>query len=245
MLALSKPWTTSRGMKRNVPAGTTSGPSSKRERELSLDDEEPVGVEMVDVRLRSALARAVGELRDDDLLGVDEYSRTTPWPIGDRLAVDTAGSRNDDEPGVAGGVVRSRLLIERRANSPQLVLAPGGVQAAYEVAEPAARDVDVEEPRRCVSRHREGVYDFGRDEHPGLGPRPVLTVLEPERELALEDEERLRVLRMDMEWRSDTTGSGTDFDDADLLDIGEERHPELTVSSDVLACDELDHRPAA
>jgi hypothetical protein len=83
------------------------------------------------------------------------------------------------------------------------------------------------------------VHDLGRDDHPGLGPYAMLAVLEPERELALEDEERLRVLRVDMERRSHAAGGRADLDGAELLDVCKEDYPELTVAGDALALADL------
>ena len=157
----------------------------------------------------------------------------------------TPSAADDDEPGIAGGVFRRRLLVECRANRPQLVLVSSGAETADEVAEPAARDMDVEEVRRAVPGDRERVHDLGRDEDPRLRARPMLSVLEPERELSVEDEERLRMSLVDVERRSDTTRCRANLRDADLLEIGEKRHTELPLARDALAVHDRDHRPAA
>jgi hypothetical protein len=67
----------------------------------------------------------------------------------------------------------------------------------------------------------------------------MLTVLEPERELASEDEERLRMLRVDVEWWSHAARGRADLDSAELLDVGEKDDPELTVTGDALAVADL------
>ncbi len=73
----------------------------------------------------------------------------------------------------------------------------------------------------------------------------MLAVLEPERELALEDEERLCVLRVDVQRRSYPARIGADLHDADLLDVRKESHSELSIAGDALAFADLDHEPAA
>jgi hypothetical protein len=211
---------------------------AKSECELSLDDDEPVGVMVMDVGLRSTFAGAVEELRHRELVSVHEQGRTPPGPIGDRLAFRPSRPANDDETGIAGSVLGSWLLVECSADCPELALVPCRVQAANEVAEPEARDVEIEEVHGSVPCHREGVHDLGRDEHPGLPLRPVLAVLEPEGELALEDEECLRVLRVDVERRSHA-GSRADLDGAELLDVSEKRDAELAVARDALALADL------
>ena len=102
-----------------------------------------------------------------------------------------------------------------------------------------------EEPRRPVARHLEGVHDLGRDERPGLGGDPMHAVLEPERELSLEDVYRLGVSCMDVERRLSPTGSSAHLDRGELLDVREERDAELLAAEDELAFADLDHVPAA
>ncbi len=216
----------------------------RRERELALDDEERVGVLAMDVQLCSTLAGAVGELGHRDLVGVDEQRCTLlGTAAGDRLARSRPGE--DDEPGVAGGVLGSGVLVEGGTSCPQLVLVACRVEAAHVVAEPGARDVEVEEVRALVPGHREGVHDLGRDEDPGLRSHAVLAVLEPEHELALEDEERLRVLPVEMERRSDASSCRPHLGGAELLHVREEGDAEPCFSRDALGLADLDHRPAA
>ena len=155
------------------------------------------------------------ELRHRELVGLDEQGRATsgrsaivspaplragkpappllggsvePTPL--RLAAD------DDETGIARRVLGRGLLVE------------SGRRATDVVAEARARGVEDEEPRRLVARHLESVDDLGRDERPGLGADPMLAIFEPERELALEDEQRLGMSCMDVERRFSPTGSG-------------------------------------
>ena len=178
------------------------------------------------------------------LVGVHEHGRAALGQVGDRLALLASCTADDDEARIAGGVLRRRLLVEGRAHRPQLVLVTGGVQAADEVAEAAARDVEVEEARGAVAGHRERVHDLGRDEHPRLGSHAVLAVLEPERELALEDEERLRVALVDVQ-RRHPARLRADLGDADLVEVGEERDAEPALAGDALSLAYLDHVPAA
>ena len=102
-----------------------------------------------------------------------------------------------------------------------------------------------EEPRRLSASHLECVHDVGRDERPGLGADPVHAILEPERELSLEDEQCLGVSCMDVERRSAPTRSGAHFDRSELLDVYEEPDIELFAAEDDLAFADLDHLPAA
>jgi hypothetical protein len=119
------------------------------------------------------------------------------------------------------------------------------VKTTHHVPEPAARNVEVEEARPFVTGHRERVHDLGRDEHPGPRPDAVLAVLEPERELALHDEEGLRVPRVGMERRTRVAVRiRADLDRADLLDVDEKGHV-ARVAGEALAVSDLDHDEAA
>src|SRR4029450_7084177 len=69
----------------------------------------------------------------------------------------------------------------------------------------------------------------------------MLAILEPERELSLEDIERLGVSCMDVERRFSPARSGTHFDRTELLDVREERDAELLAAEDDLAFADLDH----
>ena len=186
------------------------------ERELALDDEEPVRVLAVDVRLRSALAGAVVELGDRELVRLDEHGRATSRPVGDRVALRASRPPDDDEPGIGRDGVRRRPLIETPRDL-----------SAHVVAVARARRVEDEEPRRCVARHLDGVHDLGRDECPALRADPMHAILELERELSVEDVQRLAVSGMDVGRRLPPSGSGAHLDRGELLDVGEERDVEL------------------
>jgi hypothetical protein len=99
--------------------------------------------------------------------------------------------------------------------------------------------------RAYAACHLESMDDLGRDERPGLGTDPMYAILERERELSLEDEQRLGVSCMDVERRFSPTASGAHLDCAELLDVHEERDSELLVAEDDLAFADLDHVPAA
>ena len=72
------------------------------------------------------------------------------------------------------------------------------------------------------------MHDLRRHVHPGPCARPKLAVLEPDDELAFEDEEALGVAGMEVQRRSDAARLRADFDDSDLLDVDEERDAELS-----------------
>ena len=232
-LSLSKPWTTFGGMTRSVPAGRACEPVAEVERELAVDDEERVRVLAVHVPLRSALAGAVVELGDGDLVGLDEHGRAPSRPVGDRVALRASRPPDDDEPGIGRHGVRRRPLVE-----------PGHV-ATDVVAVARARGVEGEEPRRCVAGHLDRVHDLGRDECPALRADPMHAILELERELSLEHVQRLAVSGMDVRRRLPPPGSGAHVDRGELLDVDEERDVELPAPQDDLAFSDLDHVPAA
>ncbi len=102
-----------------------------------------------------------------------------------------------------------------------------------------------EVPRLSVACHLGGMDDPGRDECPALRADSMDAILEPERELAFEDVQRLGVSDMDMRRRRPPTASGTYSDHGKLLEVGEERHVELSAPEDELAFADLDHLPAA
>ena len=210
-----------------------AGTLAKGERELSFDDDEAVGVLVMDVRLRSALPWAVVELRDDDLVGVEEDGGAPSGPRGDRLAFLASRTADDDEARVSRRVLGRRLLVE------------SGRRAADIVAVSRVRGVEDEVPRRLVARHLESVDDPGGTTAQRLGADQVCSILEPKCELSLEDEQRLGVSRMDVERRSSPARSRTHFDRSELLDVHEERDAELLAVKDDLAFDDLDHEPAA
>ncbi len=138
------------------------------------------------------------------------------------------------------------MLVERSANCLQFVLVACGAEAADEVAEPRAGYVEVEEASRCVSRHRERVHDRRRDEHPRLGAHDTLLVLEPERELALEDEEAFGVPCVGVQRRNETAGLRPNLDQAELLEVGEQGNARpAALIRDALAFADLDHGGAA
>jgi hypothetical protein len=208
-------------------------PVAEVERELAVDDEEGVRVLAVHVPLRSTLARAVVELGDGDLVGLDEHGGAPPRPIGDRVALRASRPPDHDEPGIGGHGVRRRSLVE-----------PGHI-ATDVVAVTRARGVEGEEPRRCVAGHLDRVHDLGRDECPALRADPLHAILELERELSLEHVQRLAVSDMDVGRRLPPTGSSAHFDRSELLDVREERDAELPAAKDELAFADPDHVPAA
>ena len=205
--SLSKPCTTPGGNTTNVPAGSVCDPSAEVERELPLDDEERVRVLAVHVPLRSTLARAVVELGDGDLVGLDEHGCAPPWPVGDRFALRASHPPDHDEPGIGRHGVCRRPLVE-----------PGHI-ATDVVAVARARCVEDEEPRRIVASHLDRVYDLGRDECPALRADPMHAILELERELSLEHVQRLAVSSMDVGRRFPPSGSSAHVDRGELLDV--------------------------
>jgi hypothetical protein len=70
-------------------------------------------------------------------------------------------------------------------------------------------------------------------------------VLELQRELSLEDMERLGVPGVDVEGRSPPAGSGAGVDCSELLAVDEQRGRKLLSAKEKLAFADLDHRPAA
>ncbi len=70
-------------------------------------------------------------------------------------------------------------------------------------------------------------------------------VLELERELALDDVQRLAVSGMDVGRRLPPSGSGAHVHRGELLDVDEERDVELSAPEDDLAFADLEHVPAA
>ncbi len=216
------------------------------ERELPLDHEEPVGMVVMDVRLRATLTGAVGELRHDELVGLDEHSRTTPGPLGDPLTLRASRPSNDDEPGIAGGVLRNELQVEGGSHCATLLLVLRGVQPSHVVPESGARDVQVEEMRALFTRHHDRVHDVGRYEDPGVAADPVLAILETELELALHDVEGLGVGAVHVcRWHVPAVRPGANIRNGDLLELGEQHDVELAVTRDPLAFDDLDHDSAA
>ncbi len=70
-------------------------------------------------------------------------------------------------------------------------------------------------------------------------------ILELERELSLDDVQRLAVSSMDVGRRLPPSGSSAHVDHSELLDVDEQRDVELPASEDDLAFADLDHAPAA
>ncbi len=68
------------------------------------------------------------------------------------------------------------------------------------------------------------------------------TILEPERDLSLENEQRLGMLLVQVQRRSDPTRLRANLDDPDLLDVSQKSHPELVVAGDALSLADLDER---
>ena len=109
------------------PGRKRERPVAQVERELALDDEEGVRVLAVDVQLRSALAGAVVELGDGELVGLDEHGRAAPGPVGDRCRpprLPSAGPRRARDrptrrpPPAAGRTRPHRHGRSRRSPSP-------------------------------------------------------------------------------------------------------------------------------
>ena len=86
----------------------------------------------------------------------------------------------------------------------------------------------------------------GGHEHHGPGIRPNLAILEPERQLALEHEEALRVPSVEVERGSDTAlRIPANRGDADLLEVREEGDAEAAgLARDPLAFTQLHDGPA-
>ena len=183
--------------------------------------------------LRAALARPVVELGDRDLLGLDEHGGSSLRPVGDVVALGSARSAHDDETGVTCDGIERGQLVERSCRATDVV------------AEARARSVENEEPGRPIARHLERMRDLAWDEHPGLGTDRMRAILELERELPLEDVQRLGVPGMDVRRRISPAGRGAHGHRGELLDVREERHIELRAAEDDLAFADLDHRPAA
>jgi hypothetical protein len=101
----------------------------------------------------------------------------------------------------------------------------------------------VEEARRRISVDREGVDDTWRYERPGLRADSKLAVLEPEPDFPCEDEEALRVSRMDVRRRSLVPRLRTNAVDADLLEVGEKDDVDL-VTGEALTVADLEHELA-
>jgi hypothetical protein len=203
-------------------------------RELAFEDEERIGVVVVDMRVRAAFAGPVRELGDRDLVGVHEQRRTAlRRPVGDVLTLRSTRPAKQDEAGVTRRVLGRGMLVEI------------GRRATDEVAVSRVRSVKDEEPRRPVACDLESVHYLGGNERPGLGADPMLAILEPERELSVEHEQRLGVSSVDVEGRSSPAWSGAHFDRTELLDVHEERDAQLLAAEDDLAFADLDHLTAA
>ena len=149
------------------------------------------------------------------------------------LALRSSRPPDDDEPGIGRHGIRRRPQVE-----PSYV-------ATDVVAVARARCVEGEEPRRCVAGHLDCVDDLGRDEDPALRADPMHAILELERELSLDDVQRLAVSRVDVGRRLPPSGSSAHVDRGELLDVDEERDVELSAPQDDFPLGDLDHRPAA
>ena len=125
----------------------------ERDLQLALDDEERVGVVVVDVRACAALARPVVELGQRQVLGVREQRHAAAGAVGDRLPVNAARADDRDRRGTGSIVGRRRVLVERRAGLRRSVLVRGGRELAQEHAVPGRRGMDVEEPRPALRRN--------------------------------------------------------------------------------------------
>ncbi len=187
------------------PGWSLERPALERELELALDDEERVGVVVVDVRRGSALTRAVVELGHRQVLRVREQRHAAVRPIGDRLTVHVAGARDDDRSGVGSARGRGRLLVERRTCPRELVLVRGGRESTHERAVPTRGRVEVEERRPALDAER--VHDLRRHHDQRARARDRLATFEQEAERPVEHEEALRVRVVDMR-RRHRPGSG-------------------------------------
>ena len=108
------------------------------------------------------------------------------------------------------------------------------------VAEPAARRVEVQEAHRLGPGEREAVRDAGRDRQPRARRRRVSsrspTVAA---QLALEHVERLGVAAVDVRADRGAARIRARLGDADLVDVGEQRDPHVgPVEDDLLAADD-------
>ena len=106
----------------------------------------------------------------------------------------------------------------------RLVLVASRVLPAQVVPEAARRRVDVEEARDRVTRVAERMDDAVRDEHERPRRRPERPALEGDLELALEDEERVRVVRVDMRARTLLARPVLELGQRHLLGVREQRH---------------------
>jgi hypothetical protein len=100
--------------------------------------------------------------------------------------------------------------------------------------------VEVEKVRVRVAGDRERVDDLRRHVHPGSPARPQLAVLEPDRQLAVEHEEELRVACVEMERRRDAARLRAHLDDSELLDVDEQGDAEVALAGDVLGLARLE-----
>ena len=71
------------------------------QRDLPLDDEEPVGVVVVDVELGSSLARVVGELRQRELLGVHAMAGQSDVDLSRGQSLETTLAQVASAMGIA------------------------------------------------------------------------------------------------------------------------------------------------
>src|SRR5215216_2527339 len=87
----------------------------------------------------------------------------------------------------------------------------------------ARRRVDVEHPHRLFAVVAEAVLDPGRDEHERSGRRDRLVVAEEERQLTLQDVERVVLVGVDVRLE---LAAGADFDDPEREARGVDRSRE-------------------
>ena len=85
----------------------------------------------------------------------------------------------------------------------------------------SGRDANAQEPCWRIVRRRERVRHAGGDESPGLAPDAALVVAEPEREIALEDEEGLVLISSAAGWENAVARVGADLFGMELLDVYE------------------------
>ena len=113
----------------------------------------------------------------------------------------------------------SSAAVRRR-----LVLVESRVLPAQVVPEAARRRVDVEEARGRVTRVAERMDDAARDEHERPGRRPERPALERDLELALENEERVGVVVVDVRARAALARPVLEVGQRQLLGVREQRH---------------------
>ena len=117
----------------------------------------------------------------------------------------------------------------------RLVLVESRVLPAQVVPEAARRCVDVEEARGRVTRVAERMDDAARDEHERPRRHPERPALERDLELALENEERVGVVVVDVRARTELARPVLELAQRQLFGVREQRHSAAGTVGDRLA----------